>query len=204
MRFLVLFLSLVLIPISHAATLKGVNGVELLAIDGQKISSGMLNSKDLNVTNGEHQVVVQFAKRINQQNMVYSRPTIFSINVVGDTEIKVRNFRDVNQAESTVRKGLVWVVNNDKETIKVTDGEELFEEGFQIKPDIEKLIAKYNQTNGIMEPALVDSNKVQIEENTFKGENMHNKTQQLITIYQKSSLEEKKAFRMWLLEQDIK
>jgi len=204
MRFLVLFLSLVLIPISHAATLKGVNGVELLAIDGQKISSGMLNSKDLNVTNGEHQVVVQFAKRINQQNMVYSRPTIFSIDVVGDTEIKVRNFRDVNQAESAVRKGLVWLVNNDKETIKVTDGEELFEEGFQIKPDIEKLIAKYNQTNGIMEPALVDSNKVQIEENTFKGENMHNKTQQLITIYQKSSLEEKKAFRMWLLEQDIK
>ncbi|WP_435235584.1 YccT family protein [Psychromonas sp. PT13] len=204
MRFLVLFLSLVLIPISHAATLKGVNGVELLAIDGQKISSGMLKSKDLNVTNGEHQVVVQFAKRINQQNMVYSRPTIFSIDVAGDTEIKVRNFRDVNQAESAVRKGLVWLVNNDKETIKVTDGEELFEEGFQIKPDIEKLIAKYNQTNGIMAPALVDSNKVQIEENTFKGENMHNKTQQLITIYQKSSLEEKKAFRMWLLEQDIK
>ena len=204
MRFLVLFLSLVLIPISHAATLKGVNGVELLAIDGQKISSGMLNSKDLNVTNGEHQVVVQFAKRINQQNMVYSRPTVFSINVVGDTEIKVRNFRDVNQAESTVRKGLVWVVNNDKETIKVTDGDELFEEGFQIKPDIEKLIAKYNQTNGITEPVLVGANEVQIEKNTFKGENMHNKTQQLITIYQKSSLEEKKAFRMWLLEQDIK
>jgi len=204
MRFLVLFLSLVLIPISHAATLKGVNGVELLAIDGQKISSGMLKTKDLNVTNGEHQVVVQFAKRINQQNMVYSRPTVFSINVVGDTEIKVRNFRDVNQAESAVRKGLVWLVNNDKETIKVTDGEELFEEGFQIKPDIEKLIAKYNQTNGITEPVLVGANEVQIEKNTFKGENMHNKTQQLITIYQKSSLEEKKAFRMWLLEQDIK
>jgi len=204
MRCLILLLLLVLIPVSYAATVKGGNGVELLAIDGQKVSIGMLDNKEVNVKNGVHQVVVQLVKRINQQNMVYSRPTIFSVNVIGDTEIKVRNFRDVNQAESAVRKGLVWIVKNDKETIKVTDGEELFEEGFQIKPNLEKLITEYNQSNGIAETAFVDNDGMQVVGEPVKGTNIYNKTKQLIAIYRASSLEEKKAFRMWLLEQDIK
>ena len=205
MRFLILVLSLVLMPISHAAMLKGVNGVELLAIDGQKLKTGgMFSNKNYNLSDGQHQVVVKYVKRVNEQSMVYSRPTIFSINVVGDTEIKVRNFGSVNQAESTVRKGLTWIVKNSKETIKVTDGEELFEEGVQIKPDIEKLIFEYNQKNNLV-PFIVVDNSMPETPNTSAGNiKVKNKTQQLITIYRVSSLEEKKAFRMWLLEQDIK
>ena len=199
MRFLILVLSLVLMPAGHAAMLKGTNGVELLAIDGQKVNAGMLSNKNIELTDGQHQIVVQYAKRINQKNMVYSRPTIFSINIVGDTEIKVRNFRDVNHAESAIRKGLTWIIDNGKNVTKVNDGEELFEEGFQLKPDLEKLIYKYNQKNGLVLPGTFEN-----DNRTEKNIQTNNKTQQLIAIYRASSLEEKKAFRMWLLEQDIK
>ncbi|MGB5445561.1 MAG: DUF2057 domain-containing protein [Psychromonas sp.] len=205
MRFLILVLSFMLIPISHAAMLKGVNGVELLAIDGQKLKTGgMFSDKNYNLADGKHQVVVKYTKRLNEQNMVYSRPTIFSINVVGDTEIKVRDFANVNQAESAIRNGLTWIVKNSKKTINVTDADELFEEGFQIKPDLEKLIFEYNQKNNLVPSAAIAKSMSDIPSSPAKNSKVDNKTQQLITIYRASSLEEKKAFRMWLLEQDIK
>jgi uncharacterized protein YccT (UPF0319 family) len=205
MRFLILVLSLVLMPVSHATMLKGVNGVELLAIDGQKLKTGgMFGKNNYNLPDGQHQVVVKYSKRVNEKSMVYSRPTIFSINVVGDTEIKVRNFGSVNQAESATRKGLTWIVTNSKETVKVTDGDELFEEGVQIKPDIEKLIFEYNQKNNLPPSVVVDNSTPEMPSTSVENKKVKNKTQQLIAIYRASSLEEKKAFRMWLLEQDIK
>jgi uncharacterized protein YccT (UPF0319 family) len=205
MRFLVVLLSLALIPLSHAATLKGANGVELLAIDGQKVKVGMLQNKDINVSDGNHQIVVQFSKRINKQGMVYSRPHIFSLDVQGDTKISIRNFNSKTQAEHAIRQGLTWIVKNGKETQKIVESDVLFEEGVQINLNIEKLIVAYNQKNGNALPVASFANQ---QSDSLAGspqqKAMQSKTQQLIEIYRSTSIEEKKAFRMWLLEQDIK
>ena len=198
MKFLVVFLSLVLIPFSHAATLKGTNGVELLAIDGQKIKTGMFQSGDLNVTDGEHQVVVKYSKRV-KDDMVYSKPYIFVVDIKGDTEITVKRFNSTSQAKYAVKKGLNWIVKNDLATKKIT-GEVIFKEGVQIHPDIEKLIAEYNKANGLgpvdEKPALLTCTPEQLLNQS--------KSQQLIDIYHSATVDEKKAFRIWLIENDIK
>ena len=198
MKFLVIFLSLVLIPFSHAATLEGTNGVELLAIDGQKIKTGMFQSGDLNVADGEHQVVVKYSKRVKDE-MVYSKPYIFVVDIKGDTEITVKRFSGTSQAKHAVKKGLNWIVKNDLPTKKIK-GEVIFKEGVQINPDIEKLVAEYNKAHGL---GPVDEQQALL---VCTPEQLLNqsKSQQLIELYHSATAEEKKAFRIWLVENDIK
>ena len=191
MKFLVVLLSLALIPFSHAATLKGTNGVELLAIDGQKIKVGMLQNRDIEVSEGKHQIVVQFAKRIKQDGMVYSRPHIFSIDVKNDTEISTKRFSSKTQAEYAIRKGLTWIVKDGKHTQKIVGSDALFKEGVQINPNIEKLVVEYNREHGLI---AVDD----------LPDSLTDRTQQLIKIYQTATTDERKAFRIWLVEQEMK
>ena len=196
MKFLVIFFSLLVIPFSHAAILKGTNGVELVALDGHEIKSGMFQNDNLNLTDGDHQVVVKYSKRIND-DMVYSKPHIFAIDVKGDTEITVKRFNNKSQAKYAIRKGLIWIVKNELPTKNVV-GESIFKEGFQIHPDIESLIVEYNQAHGL---APIDEESVATICTPAQLDDL-SKTQQLIRVYSSSTSDEKKAFRIWLAQND--
>lgn len=196
MKPVVLFLLLLIFPLTHAATLRGVNGVEILAVDGQKISANVLNNKPTEHPEGNHQIVVKYKKNVNNKGLVQSKPHIFNVDIIGDTAISVRNFNDTLQAENQIKQGITWIVTNSKETRNIIGSDSLSGTGFMPYRDIEKLIKDYNQSNGIYLTSA--------EGHMINNEPGQDKTQQLIKLYQSASKEQRKNFRIWLLEQDIK
>ena len=97
MKGVVLFLSIIIFPFCHADTLKGVKGVEILAIDGKKIQSNVFNNSPIVLTEGHHQVVVKYAKRFRSDKMLNSKPHIFGIEIMGTqqsvSEISIAGFK---------------------------------------------------------------------------------------------------------------
>lgn len=191
MKFLILFVSLILPPLCNAAILTGDNGVEILALDGQKIKSSFFTSKAVEVSEGDHQVVVRFANSFGKSEILESKPNIFTLNIQGDTEITVENINNESQAEHAIRKGFTWIVNNSEQTQKIVASDTLLGEGYLPYKNIEKLITAYNQEQGIsMRSSTVAAGQ--------------GSSEQLICLYNSASKEERKAFRIWLLEKDLK
>lgn len=203
MKSVVLFVSLIIPSLCNAATLSGNNGVEILAVDGQKIKSAFFSSKAPELSQGDHQIVVRYANSFRESDIVESKPHIFTVNIQGDTEITVKNIHNQSQAENAIRKGLTWIVEQNGQTQKISGSDPLSGEGYLPYRDIEKLISAYNQEKGI---AVASS---AVAATSGKSDNAsHNISQassaQLIQLYNSASKEERKTFRIWLLEQDMK
>ncbi|MFT6985818.1 MAG: hypothetical protein ACJAT7_001638 [Psychromonas sp.] len=192
MKYLILFVSLILPSLCNAAILTGVNGVEILAVDGQKIESTFFTSKAPEVSPGDHQVVVRYANSFGKSEIMESKPHIFTVNIEGNSEITVENINSQSQAEHAIRKGFTWIVKyNNGQTKKIIASDTLSGEGYLPYRDIEKLIDTYNQEQGIsMASSTVTAGQGRAEK--------------LIELYNLASKEERKAFRIWLLEQDLK
>lgn len=198
MKGFVLLMSLIVIPFSHAATLTTDNGVELLAIDGKKYDSGFFEKNSPELADGQYQVVVKYSNSFRNEREIESKPHIFDLTVAGDTEISVQHFNNQTQAESAIKRGLAWIITADKKTHEVTDSKALFGEGMFPYSDIEKVIANHNQGQGI---TLASSTVVLAESNlTLDSTNQ----QQLIALYNASTKDQQKAFRIWLIEKDMK
>ena len=201
MKGLVLLLSLVVLPFTHAATLTGNNGVQIVAIDGSKHKSAFLNKKIADLSEGKHQVVVEWEDSFKSNGLVSSKPHIFDIEITGDTVISVKNFNTQSQAEQAIRKGLTWIINDPQTTYEIVGSDTLSGEGLFPYGDIEKLIVEYNQQQGISlapvatSSVLVSSTSLDLISAT---------QQQLIDVYNSATKDQQKAFRIWLIEQDMK
>ncbi|MCW8994582.1 MAG: DUF2057 domain-containing protein, partial [Psychromonas sp.] len=195
-KMAVLFLSILIFPFSYADTLKAGRGVEILALDGQKLKADLFATQLLDIAAGTHQVVVKYAKSFRNKEMIYSKPYIFNLDVIGETTIAVRNFSSQMQAEKEIKRGLTWIVTNAQKTRNVSDSDRLSGEGFMPYKDIEKLIRKYNQEKGIY-LGMSATGEV-------KKALQQQKTQQLMQLYQSATKAQQKAFRIWLFEQNLK
>lgn len=209
MKASVVLLSLMMIPFSHAATLKGDNGVEILAIDGKEVESGFFASKGPELSEGDHQVVVRYSNNFKKGETVESKPHLFNIDIKGDTEISIRNFHNQHQAEKEIKQGVTWIVTNNEQTLEIAGSDTLSGKGYLPYSDIEKLITDYNQEHGISLNSVatvpVTTTSVMTAGSNLTTSNVSQaKTEQLIQIYNSATKEERKAFRIWLLEQDMK
>ena len=197
MRFFILLLSLLSISFAQATTLTASKGVRILAVDGKTVEGGFLSKEDPNLSNGTHQIVVRYINSFRNGDTVESKPHIFDLNISDDTQITVQKFNNQYQAEKAIRKGLVWLIVTKSGTQKIAESDTLTGKGFMPYSDIEKLITDYNQQNGIK----IASTATVLTANETTGEN---KTEQLIELYNAANQAERKAFRLWLLEQDMK
>jgi len=195
-----------MLPLCNAATLTGDNGVQILAVDGQKVEGGFFSSKTPEVSQGNHQVVVRYSKSFRESDIVESKPHIFTLNITGDTLITLKEMRNQSQAENALRKGLTWIVKDNGQTQEIVGSDTLSGEGYLPYRDIEKLISAYNQEKGISIAsaaipivAAANVNSENVSDNTNQTT-----TGQLMKLYHSASKEEKKGFRIWLLEQDLK
>lgn len=189
-------LALLIASTSYAINLEGINGVEILAIDGQKVKSSFFSKQKSDLSKGEHQIVVRYVKQFKNDDIIKSRPAIFSIDLQQDTQISASGINNQRQAEKAMSKGFVWQVSSTNQQYSVENSAQLKGSGFMPYQDIEGLIVTYNQENGMVLPAKVDK-EVVITQKTAKQSN-------LISLYQSASKEDKKVFRLWLLEQDMK
>jgi uncharacterized protein YccT (UPF0319 family) len=196
---------------SLAATLIGEHGVEIVAIDGEEVESGFFGSEDSQLSDGNHQIVVKYAKNFRKDERVESRPYIFDLNIKGDTKISVDNINSQNQAERAIRDGLVWIVKNDGPIQTIEDSAQLTDDGYFPYRNIKKLITAYNQENDITLTSVTTTRQAeeikatgQPKKHKMKTMGEQSKTQQLVETYKAATKSERKAFRIWLLEQDMK
>ena len=187
-----------MIPSSYALELKGVNGVEILAINGKEVQSSFFSKNKNELQAGEHQIVVRYTAQFNNDELIESRPAIFTIDLQQDTKISVEQINNQRQAEKKIKAGLKWQVVTDDKEYQVKNSDTLEGKGFMPYSDIEKLIVAYNLDNNITTAEITETTAKVAATSTAAQEN------NLISLYQQSSKEQKKAFRLWLLEQDMK
>lgn len=205
MKMSAVLLSLMMIPFSHAATLRGDNGVQILAVDAQKIKQNFFGNDPLDLTDGKHQIVVKYANNFKSGETVESKPHIFDLDIQGDTEISIKRFSNQSRAEHEIKQGLTWIVNNAEQTKKIEGSAILFAEGYFPYRDIEKLITAYNKKNGIYQSSAVKemATTTAIATTATAITPTATTTEQLKQIYKAATKRERKAFRLWLLEQDM-
>lgn len=196
-------LTLAMIPSSYALELEGVNGVEILAINGKEVKNSFFSQKSNKLKAGEHQIVVRYSTQFNNDDIIESRPAIFSIDLQQDTKISVQQMNTQRQAEKQIKAGLTWQISSEDNQYKIDDSTTLEGKGFMPYSDIEALIVAYNQEHNI---ALATSGTVTATTLTAATATTVASTQKgtLQSLYQQASKEEKKAFRLWLVEQDMK
>jgi uncharacterized protein YccT (UPF0319 family) len=191
-----LLLTLAMIPTGFALDLEGINGVEIIAIDGKKVKTNFFSEGQMDLKPGEHQIVVSYSVHFNNKRLTESKPAIFTVDLQQDTKISVDKFSSHYQATKQMEKGLTWQVISNGKQYQVNNSDTLYGEGFMPYGDMEKLIEKYNQQHNI---ALV---KPKAAANTGNIADLQQNS--LSSLYQQASKEDKKAFRLWLLEQDMK
>jgi len=193
---LVLSLALVVPTFSSfAGELISGNNLDILAIDGVKQSSSLFGSDDIELANGQHQLVVKYIETFANENLVESRPYIFNIDVKGSTTITTERLRSKAIAENRVNKDLNWYVENDNGKSTISNADQLEGQGFMPFSDIEKLVAEYNgeSTTKVVSAAPAVTPKKQ-----SSSVNM------IIEQYKMATTEQKKQFKIWLIENETK
>lgn len=189
---------------SYALTLAGSNGVEILAIDGKVVKSSFFTQQAPQLTKGNHQIVIRYSNQFNQDQLLESRPHIFTLDLQQDTEISVQSMNTQRQAEKRIKSGLIWQIITTDNQYEIKESDILQGKGFMPYSDIEALVSSYNKENSIITSAVkVDSAEVKSSV-PIAVEAVNDNKSPLITLYQQASQSEKKAFRLWLLEQDMK
>ncbi|MEG3753623.1 DUF2057 family protein [Psychromonas arctica] len=189
MRIAGLILSLAISPLAFSGEIITNNDLQLMAVNGTEVKSSFLSDNKFEVKDGIHQVVVRYSNAFRDERLLESRPYIFNIKVDGDTTISTEKLASYAQATQKISTHLNWFVNNDAGKYQVDSSEQLYGEGFAPYADIEGLVAKYNQKNNL-----------QVTENSVKKI----ATNSLIEQYKVASPEQKKQFKIWLINNDFK
>lgn len=198
---------------SHAATLAVADKVQLLAVDGKEIKSqGWTAVDSVELSAGKHQVVVRFdgeVKRGSKSTIYTTRPYLFEIDLAaGDAEITLPRLTTESQAKAFFERGAKWQLAMADGTVQLLNGTELQGEGFAAYSDIEALVTAYNNENGIVieKGNAVDLQKVavNVDNQTGKVEITGDALTQLKMWYTKASKTDKKDFKIWMAEKDVK
>jgi len=204
MKIIMGFLALLLLTAnSYALKLEGINGIEILAINGEKVKSSFFSLKDeYEVPPGYHQVVIWYLKEFDDES-AQTAPVIFNLDLQEDTQISVPDYNQLYKAERAIKKGLTFDIISKSKRYNLTNLPRLTSKGFSVFSDVKALIQTYNKDHNITiagtKPATPPPPTVVGTPHTDADS-----IQAQITLYQQSTPAQKKAFRLWLLEQDVK
>ncbi|WP_409439409.1 DUF2057 family protein [Psychromonas sp. GE-S-Ul-11] len=189
MRITGLILSLAISPFAFSGEIVTNNDLQLMAVDGAKVKSSFFTDNSLEVKDGTHQVVVRYSNAFRDERLLESRPYVFNIEVKGNTNISTNQLLSYAQAEQKISTKLDWFVENDSGEYQVETSDQLHGEGFAPYADIEGLVGKYNQKNNLQ---VTEGSVTKITTNS------------LIEQYKAADAEQKKQFKIWLINNDIK
>ena len=200
-----ILLSLAMIPSTFALNLQSDTGVEILAIDGvAKDTRVFSKEKEINLKPGTYQIVARYSTRFHDESPLSSDPTVLTLDLQEDTVISAVKFKSHRVAKKEIEKNTTWKILSPNKEYLIKDADTLKGKGFMPFGNIEKLIATYNQENNIVlaeSAPLPELKTTDIEAKPTKHNGQENA---LIMQYQNASLADKKEFRLWLLEQDMK
>jgi len=222
MKKITSIVALLLVQNSYALELEGINGVDILAINGEEVESGFfITSSAKELSAGTHQVVVRYSANFNNDELITSRPSIFTIDLQQDTQISAFDVNTKYKAERAARDGMTWQVISADNKYTVENSDILRGKGFMPYSDIAGLVAAYNKEHNIIIASAVEEKVVTaptvsptiIGATTAVAATTATVSPttatpgagvDLATLYQQSTPAQKKAFRLWLVEQDMK
>lgn len=208
-----LFLAVILAlsGVVHAAQLSTSNGVEFLVINGKSINKypeGAANALEL--VPGKYQIVARFEdnlKRGSKNTLFTSTPYVFDITIdQSDLVLLVPRMRTQSQAAAFFRDPAWQLKEVSTQIEQPVIPQELVGTGFGAFRNMEKAVAHHNQKNGIV---FDDGNVKDLEELLITQEKkdllVHkgDAGAQLKWWYTQANVEEKKAFRRWIISQDF-
>lgn len=213
----IVFALLLSVPFSlQAAQLVPEKGVKILFVNGQEVESRISVSE---ILPGFNQIVLRMDTKVSKNDLYTSKPYIVSLDVTGDVvTINHPVARSVQEAERAFRAdNPKWLVEQDGTALGYTQEVLQGREGFMPYAKMDQLIAEQNKRNGIYfengqlvdkpvavkaaaTTAVVESSNVTAESNVelVATDNVN----QLKAWYLKSSKEERKTFRKWMIDQE--
>ncbi|MCE0492830.1 YccT family protein [Vibrio salinus] len=193
---------------AHAATVTAVDGLQLLAIDGNEIEQSTFNEvKSVDVNGGTHQVVFRYYKSLRKGgiNQIFStQPYIFSIDLKDNDQLKilVPKLSAYSQARAYFHRKVDWKVSLNSGDAQSVDAVKLAGQGIMPFADIEKVVADYNTKQG-NEFAPVQQAAPSIANQKIHTNPADDSLVQTVQmLYQNASAEQKKRIRMWIAAQD--
>lgn len=180
--------------------------LQLLAVNGEKLSGNFGHTKQIVLDNGINQLLVRAEKVIHiggNQNK-YKSPTMVIKLVADDAEVLIKpaiNIRDETMARSFDRNPSLSLMTQSEDVTYAQDV--LVSGGMGFLRNYEKELVRFNQSQS---PAaltqLIDKHQFKLNEDSTAGQEL-TKVQQLQAHFVELQLshEEKKAFLSWAIHQ---
>ncbi|PWI33913.1 DUF2057 domain-containing protein [Vibrio albus] len=193
---------------THAASLDLPYSVDFLALNGVE-----QDSKDVlaSLKPGRQQVIIRYSEELRDgsTNELYvSKPLVLNLDVKADSDeysLDHKNFRTYKAAEAAFDNNKAgWTLEHNGIS-EVVYPEELLADGFMPYANIEKAIRAHNKEKGIV---LTSSGATNVTEavvsvsDSGEVEITGDPVTQLKLWYTKASKDERKAFRIWMIDQD--
>jgi uncharacterized protein YccT (UPF0319 family) len=211
MKYVVLALALsVLSANSYANLVKLAQGVEIHAVNGEKVKS----AEDIHLVQGKNQLVLSFGGKLIDGGKTehYSAPpyvVVATLNSVVQTEITLKSKR-LSTITKSVKSGLP-IFEISQEGADIPTSQEVLppDDAFLPYANIEHLVKEYNQERGLIfesgtirelkkELDQLDNSKVLNTEIIAESE----ASLQLKIWYTRASTEEKQEFSRWMSDQE--
>lgn len=185
------------------------DNIEFMVVNGQEVGSRMAPAKNIDLPQGKHQLVVRYNASVkdgSRNKFFTSRPYIFEADIQQATVINLPKMTRYSQVESHFHRGPKWTFEYQDGTSAPVSYDKLVGSGFSPYGDMEGLVAEYNQDKGIsftnnqfekltdVAVSVSDTGEVNITGDA---------TTQLKLWYTKATAEERKAFKLWMVEQDM-
>ncbi|USH03335.1 DUF2057 domain-containing protein [Grimontia kaedaensis] len=211
MRLLAVYSALLVFTSVVAATEIEI-GTDLQAyvLNGKEVDAS--SGDRLNLVDGSNQLVVRYKSILNDGSntkFFESKPYVFQFTNMGqDLSISIERFRKHIQAEKAFKKGTAeWFIKDSTDKKVAFQFDELpGNSGFLPYGDLPKALATYNKKNGIyfegQEIKDLNEEVVVAVSETGKVELTGDALAQLKLWYTKASKEERKAFRIWVIDQE--
>nr|WP_275440503.1 DUF2057 domain-containing protein [Vibrio sp. Of7-15] len=194
---------------SQAIEVEVGENIEFMVANGKEVGSLMTPAKTLDLPQGKHQLVVRYNASVkdgSRNKFFTSRPYIFEADIQQATVINLPKMKRYSQVESHFQSGPKWTFEYQDGTSAPVSYDKLVGSGFSPYGDMEGLVAEYNKERGIsftnnqfekltdVAVSVSDTGEVNITGDA---------TTQLKLWYTKATAEERKTFKLWMVEQDM-
>ena len=194
---------------SQAIEVEVGENIEFMVANGKEVGSLMAPAKTLDLPQGKHQLVVRYNASVkdgSRNKFFTSRPYIFEADIQQATVINLPKMKRYSQVESHFQSGPKWTFEYQDGTSAPVSYDKLVGSGFSPYGDMEGLVAEYNKERGIsftnnqfekltdVAVSVSDTGEVNITGDA---------TTQLKLWYTKATAEERKTFKLWMVEQDM-
>ncbi len=195
-------------PFAHSASLDLPYSVDLLALNGIKQDNkSVLES----LKPGKQQIIIRYSKDLrdgSKSKLYISNPYVLELDIASEADeyaLEHKNFRTYKAAEAAFDHNQVGWTLEQNGTSKDVYLEALLADGFMPYADIEQAIRNHNKEKGIV---LTSSGATNVTEAVVTVSDSGevaitgDPVTQLKLWYTKASKDERKAFRIWMIDQD--